>query len=495
MIYKGTIVRIEGNNAILMTETCGFVTIRKQPGMYEGLEISFEKSEIIRERKRMVLYSSMAAGIAAIFIFVFLYYKILYWNDIYAYIDIDITPSVELTIDKESKVLDVSSLNQDAKILIEGMNLKSKPLNIALTEVILESEQCGFIDKTHENLVLVSVALQEDKRKNPTQKVDEKFYNVLASCKLAINSLENKNIQPRVLEIKPEIRKLAVKNKISMGRYLLYEKANEQGIHMNIDEARVKRIDELFKKVQNKNIPDTTEGEKEISTGGVPGSTAPQEISASQGKQGVETNHTPDHRSEKANTGSAKPGTAVTKPAQTLAPVIPEEFIGAWEQTPGIVPSSEPSSIPAVTPGNPPVIIPVYTASPARVDSPRLPIPSPKENEVPYPTLQGDDVVSVIHEIEAENEKAQQEISNIKQKADSDITSLTNKASSQIEEIMRNSNIDWKQKEEIIMKIKSDLEMKVTEINKAAMEQIKIITDKLKEKTNELISTTLMSDS
>ena len=40
---KGTILKIKDNLAIIMTNDCRIVSIRKQPGMYMGMEISSTK--------------------------------------------------------------------------------------------------------------------------------------------------------------------------------------------------------------------------------------------------------------------------------------------------------------------------------------------------------------------------------------------------------------------------------------------------------------------
>jgi len=47
---KGTILKLKNNLAIIMTSDCKIVSIKRQPGMYEGLEISFNKNEIINKR-------------------------------------------------------------------------------------------------------------------------------------------------------------------------------------------------------------------------------------------------------------------------------------------------------------------------------------------------------------------------------------------------------------------------------------------------------------
>ena len=71
-------------------------------------------------------------------------------------IGIDVNPSIELTVNKKEKVLDVIANNSDANIILEGMNLKGSDLNVAINALIGSMVKNGYIDELA-NSILISV--------------------------------------------------------------------------------------------------------------------------------------------------------------------------------------------------------------------------------------------------------------------------------------------------------------------------------------------------
>lgn len=65
---KGTILKFKNNLAIIMTNDCKIVSIIKQPGMYVGLEILFNRNEVVHKQSKIAFSSRVIAGVAAIFV-------------------------------------------------------------------------------------------------------------------------------------------------------------------------------------------------------------------------------------------------------------------------------------------------------------------------------------------------------------------------------------------------------------------------------------------
>jgi len=93
-------------------------------------------NEVIqKENKSIKRISAVATGIAAVFLMVLS----LIWinkpgrpDGIYAYIDVDINPSLNFLIDREGKVKALNPLNDDAQEIIRGVEFEDmffqKPL-------------------------------------------------------------------------------------------------------------------------------------------------------------------------------------------------------------------------------------------------------------------------------------------------------------------------------------------------------------------------------
>lgn len=245
MEYLGVVIEIKDKRAFLMTDSCEIVCIRKQPGMYPGLKVIFESSEKIDTMKTKVKFAAVIGSVAAVFI-ALLYSNLFYSYQIYAYVDFDMDTNLELMVDKENKVLDVKPHDESSKLLLKDMDLKSKPLDIALVEMIDKLDENGLIDLNFDNKVLITACLQD----KAGVKVDKSsFKNLSSSYDKIKDKLSSRNIEPYFMDAKLDDRKLAADNNISMGRYSIMKIGKEQGIDIDVEKLKQSRIDEILEKI------------------------------------------------------------------------------------------------------------------------------------------------------------------------------------------------------------------------------------------------------
>lgn len=75
-----------------------------------------------------------------------------------AVITLDVNPSLSLTVDENERVTEAVPLNDDGRIVLEGMDLTGSSLNVAVNAVIGSMLQHGYLDLDNfENAILVSV--------------------------------------------------------------------------------------------------------------------------------------------------------------------------------------------------------------------------------------------------------------------------------------------------------------------------------------------------
>lgn len=72
-----------------------------------------------------------------------------------AYIDLDINPSLALTINRFDRVIGVEAYNADAEELLFGLNIQHKNVDAAIDEIIAAAAQTGALER--EGLVSVTV--------------------------------------------------------------------------------------------------------------------------------------------------------------------------------------------------------------------------------------------------------------------------------------------------------------------------------------------------
>ncbi len=243
---KGTILKFKNNLAIIMTSDCRVVSILKQPGMYVGLEVLFNTNEIIHKKNKLVLTSQIVAAVAAMFIIMLAFFNPFNSNGVYAYVALDSNTSIEFELDKNNKILKVNSFNDDTSDLLKELDLKHKSVDVAIREVIKKSN-------LNESTILITACLKEQRNTNSGDKKEnnsEELKKLIDICKSAAEDDTNEDIRSKVVETSYDYKKLANINKISIGRSIVYEKAKEQGVDLDIEEIKSKSIDEALKKVK-----------------------------------------------------------------------------------------------------------------------------------------------------------------------------------------------------------------------------------------------------
>lgn len=249
--YTGSILELKGKKAVVMTDTCDFISIKRQPDMFVGQQIKFKKSEVVNLNKHYTKYFALIASVFLLAFASIFYLHIFSPSSVYAYIDVDINPSLELSIDRDSEVLGVKPLNHDAKALLKDLYLESLPVSQAISIVVEASKKQGYISPGKENAVLISASIEKS---NKLAKSDESILdNILAEISNTEYSIDDESLETEIIKVTPDSRKSAVENNISMGRYSLYNDIKKEDDKITVENAKSARVADMIKKAKNNN--------------------------------------------------------------------------------------------------------------------------------------------------------------------------------------------------------------------------------------------------
>lgn len=280
----GIVYKINGDEAFVLTSDTEFAKIKVSSELSVGQQVEFDRTDVIMpgtvtdnpslSAKNVIRKLSFVTGIAAAIIIVFLVsqFGILKRNgvrDDFAYIDIDTNSSFGMVINKSGKVIEVKAINKNAEEILSRVKLEGSELKNAIELVAMKSNDTGFNGKLKNNTVLVSCSLNNANKEYVQNKkeMELRLNEILKSAKEGfMNSTGDLgNLVIKDMIVTPEIRNLALKNKMSMGRYALYARARENGADLTLEKAKNIPINEVLDKTGTGNIEVS-----EISVGSTP---------------------------------------------------------------------------------------------------------------------------------------------------------------------------------------------------------------------------------
>ncbi len=244
----GVILKLKKNRVIVMTEKLDFIELYRKPGMIRGQRVYFTSFDLCQSSlwvfnyKKVIKFASAAASVAAIFVMLFVGYRFLFPVNEYAYVDIDINPSVEMTIDKDENVLKAQALNSDGQTLLDAVKVKNTELVDAVSLLLNKSKEIGFINSDN-NKVILTTSVNSDK---VSQSKSKNLETIISSLK---EVADKSGVESQIIEVSPEDRKEAMETGISMGKYYLYNKAKDEGINITIEEVKSSSVSTLLSKV------------------------------------------------------------------------------------------------------------------------------------------------------------------------------------------------------------------------------------------------------
>lgn len=181
--------------------------------------IDYRRQKRHRRLKRPKrLYSIAALCAAALALFIGVRMMNPKAPAVYAIVGIDVNPSIEISVDKDEKVISAEGLNAEGKDILADMNLEKTDLNVACNAILGSMLKEGYLSDIS-NSVLVSVQSEDG----------ETGKEIEAGISNAINDyLENYRITASILgqyvEEDEALETFAGDHHISIGKALLIRK-------------------------------------------------------------------------------------------------------------------------------------------------------------------------------------------------------------------------------------------------------------------------------
>lgn len=242
---KAIIVEVSSRHLIVLAEGGEFKKIKNTNAAYiVGQEISLP---VLKERKDSIfsVIINWKTGTAMALAIILLFFQVLsplLQQGAYAYVGMNMDPSLELKIDEDMQVLNIFSFNEQGDTVLNLMGEWENKDIAYVTNLIFEAcEDLGYLKKKEE--VLITTTLSED---IPEEKEIEMKKRV---NKVMTQTAKKKSVEMTTIVISSKEREKAKKMKISPGHYAIYTAAKKSGIKITAKEVSNHTIEEISEKV------------------------------------------------------------------------------------------------------------------------------------------------------------------------------------------------------------------------------------------------------
>lgn len=152
-------------------------------------------------------------------------------------IGIDVNPSIELTINRKNKVIDVFANNDDGNKILNNMDLNGSDMNVAINALIGSMVKNGYIDELA-NSILISVEGNSDAE---NEKLRQEIVNELNAY--LVNN--NFSIVSQTVSNEAELKSIANEYNISLGKAQLIKDIIANNNLLTYDQLANLSINEL----------------------------------------------------------------------------------------------------------------------------------------------------------------------------------------------------------------------------------------------------------
>lgn len=208
-------------------------------------------------------FLSLAAAFAIVVCALFAFYGTN--GKIDSVIDIDVNPSIEISINSKEKIVKVDCLNEDANIILDGMDLKGVNLNIAINAIIGSMLKNGYITDIN-NAVLVSVSNSDTEKQATLLK---------QLCDDIDSALSERQVEGAVLSQslthEESVAALAYEYGISEGKAMFINyicSENPKKVYEDLVDLSISELAFMAETSQNNHGEDTSGGETKVSISG-----------------------------------------------------------------------------------------------------------------------------------------------------------------------------------------------------------------------------------
>lgn len=230
---KGIVLELDEEFVTLLTPEGEFIQVKKEDEYEIGEEIEARLVKKPYVRRRSFRYAAVSLIAAAVLFIATLLH--LPSDEVYAYMSIDINPSIEVGVDDQLNVLTLKAYNEEGKKIVSQLsNWKKVAFVDIATEIIELSRKQGYLQKGGQVLI---TTVEKKHLAASSRKLSEELSEIQ-------HSYQQKNIIVKMEKSTMEVRNKALKRGMTTGKLLQME---QQMKEVSPKEPKAKKLQKPLK--------------------------------------------------------------------------------------------------------------------------------------------------------------------------------------------------------------------------------------------------------
>lgn len=217
------------------------------PDVFDEILSKSEKQKgrviLMTEERKTNLWFRWAASVAAVFVLLVAgVFGSFYLNQnifVASTVSLDVNPGIEIKVNQRDKILAVTPINADGKIILGEMNFKGSTLDVAINAIIGSMLRNDYLNE-RTNSILISVQNNDPEKGARLQEHLTQEVNSLLQTKTFKGAVLSQTIQG-----KGDLQKLAETYGITMGKAELIQKIAEHNPNYQFSDLVSLTINEL----------------------------------------------------------------------------------------------------------------------------------------------------------------------------------------------------------------------------------------------------------
>ena len=170
-------------------------------------------------------------------------------NAVASVVSLDVNPSIQLQVSKNEKVLSAQALNEDAQVILEGMDLKGTQLKVAVNAIVGSLLQNGYLDRLS-SAILISV---EDDDAQRAARLESDLTSEVGTA--LENASAGAAILSQILSVDSGLETQAQNSNISVGKAAMIRDIQALNSQLDFDALSALSVEEL-KQLRETGAPD-----------------------------------------------------------------------------------------------------------------------------------------------------------------------------------------------------------------------------------------------